>query len=291
VLSDHTDYRAGRTVGTAPQPAAGLLAALRTVPGVGGVTVVHSDPAAAGRAQKEYGGGLADCSELAAMPVYGTCPPGATTAEVPAGFDRYGLEHDRSWPSVWPAATTSTEQLRRLPVTQIAVTTDGSRAAVETARTLLATAYPADDPPYTVAEARGRMSADLDAFRQLADVVIAVSFPIAGCSLAVSVAGGLSDRRRPFGLLRLTGVRLRTLRRVVLLESTVPLLAVAAVAIATGFLAAQLFLRAQMGYSLHPPGSGYYAIVAGGILAALAVITATLPLLSRLTSPESTRNE
>lgn len=69
---------------------------------------------------------------------------------------------------------------------------------METARTLPATAYPADDPPYTVAEVRGRMSADLDAFRQLADVVIAVSFPIAGCSLAVSVAGGLSDRRRPF---------------------------------------------------------------------------------------------
>ncbi|UWE11181.1 FtsX-like permease family protein [Actinacidiphila bryophytorum] len=291
VLSDHTDYRQGRTVGTAAEPPGSLLAALRAVPGVGGVTVLHSDPAAAPGAQMEYGGGLADCTELAATPVYGTCPPGARTARVPTGFDGYGLDHDRSWPTVWPAATSSPEQVRDLPVTQIAVTTDGSRSAVETARTLLAAAYPADDPPYTVAEDRTRMSADLDAFRQLADVVIAVSFPIAGCSLAVSVAGGLSDRRRPFSLLRLTGVRLRTLRGVVLLESAVPLLAVAAVAIATGFAAAQLFLRAQLSYSLQPPGGEYYAIVAGGILAALAVIAATLPLLSRLTGPENTRNE
>jgi hypothetical protein len=291
VLSDHTEYLPGRTVGTAAQPADSLLAALRAVPGVGGVTVIHSDPAASDFSPDRDGGGLADCTELATMPVYGTCQPGARTASVPIGFDRYGLGPDRSWPSGWPAATTGPEQLRRLPVAQIAVTTDGSRAAVETARTLLAAAYPADDPPYTVAEDRSRMSADLDNFRQLADVVIAVSFPIAGCSMAVSVAGGLSDRRRPFSLLRLTGVRLRTLRRVVLLESAVPLLAVAAVAIATGFLAAQLFLQAQLGYSLHPPGSEYYAIVTAGILAALAVIAATLPLLSRLTGPENTRNE
>ena len=35
-------------------------------------------------------------------------------------------------------------------------------------------------------------------------------------SSAVSVAGGLNERKRPFSLLRLTGVRLATLRRVVL---------------------------------------------------------------------------
>jgi len=50
-------------------------------------------------------------------------------------------------------------------------------------------------------------------------VVIAVSFPIAGCGLAVGVAAGLRDRKRPFSLLRLTGVQLGVLRRVVLLES------------------------------------------------------------------------
>lgn len=285
VISDHRDFRYHRTLGTATTPAEGLVAAVRAVPGVGGVTVLHSDPDA-----KDWDVALADCAQLAAAPVYGTCPPGARTARVRASFDTYGLG-DEPWPSTWPAATATPEELRRLPVTQIAVTTDGSRAAVETVRTLLARAYPADDPPSTVAEDRTRMSSQLDGFRRLADVVIAVSFPIAGCSLAVSVAGGLSDRKRPFSLLRLTGVRLRTLRLVVLLESAVPLVAVAVVAIATGFLAAQLFLQAQMGYSLHPPGASYYALVTGGVLAALVVIAGTLPLLSRLTGPENARNE
>lgn len=82
-------------------------------------------------------------------------------------------------------------------------------------------------------------------FQQLAHVVILASLPIAGCSLAVSVAGGLSDRRRPFSLLRLTGVQLRVLRRVLALESAIPLLVVSIVAIGTGFLAAQLFLTSQ----------------------------------------------
>jgi hypothetical protein len=72
-------------------------------------------------------------------------------------------------------------------------------------------------------------------------VVILVSLPIAGCTLAAGIAAGLADRKRPFSMLRLTGARLATLRRVAALEGAVPLLAVAAVAIGTGFTAAAMF--------------------------------------------------
>lgn len=288
VVSDHRGYADGGVLGTAAAPPRGTLAALRAVPGVTGVAVIHADPQAGGMAGR---GGLVDCGELAAMPVFGACPAGARTASVPPGFDGYGLGPQASWPASWPASDVGPEQLAARPVTQVVVATDGSRAAQERARTLLARAYPADDPPYTVGEDRARMSAELDGYRKLADVVIAVSFPIAGCSLAVAVAGGLSDRKRPFSMLRLTGVRLRTLRSVVLLESAVPLLAVAVVAVATGFLAAQLFLQAQLGYSLRPPGGSYYAMIGGGMAAALAVIASTLPLLARLTGPEQARND
>jgi hypothetical protein len=54
-----------------------------------------------------------------------------------------------------------------------------------------------------------------------------------------------------------------------LIESAVPLLAAAAVSIATGFLAAYLFLRSQLSETLQPPGPAYYAVVAAGLLAAL----------------------
>ncbi|MYS22181.1 FtsX-like permease family protein [Streptomyces sp. DvalAA-14] len=293
VIGQYQDFDAGgRLIGTAASPSGSLLAALRSVPGVRGVTVIHTDPHADPDPGPGLGGGLADCAQLATTPVFGTCPAGARTATVNDSFSVIGLQ-DRGvrWPAVWPAARSTPEQLRTLPVQQIVVTTDGTTPAVERARTVLAAGYPDQRVPFTIAEDRARISQQLDGYQQLSGVVIAVSFPIAGCGLAVSVAGGLSDRRRPFGLLRLTGVRLAVLRRVVLLESAVPLFVVAAVAIGTGLLAAQLFLEAQLGYSLRPPGGEYYLMVAGGLTAALAVIAATLPLLRRITGPETARNE
>lgn len=292
VMADYADFRDGHMVGTVATPTAAVLAELRAAPGVSGVTAIHTDPRGARTpAAGEFGSGLADCAQLATMPVFGVCPAGARTASVAERFDAYGLRGRDQWPARWPAAALTPAELDRLPVQQIVVTTDGSTAAIERTRTVLATAYPGQELPRTMAEDRTRNSTELDGYRQLSDVVIAVSFPIAGCSTAVAVAGGLSDRRRPFGLLRLSGVPVRMLQRVVLLESAVPLLVVSAVAIGTGFLTAELFLQAQFGYGLHAPGTEYYLIVAGGIAAALAVIGCTLPLLRRITGPESARNE
>jgi hypothetical protein len=122
-------------------------------------------------------------------------------------------------------------------------------------------------------------------------VVIAASLAIAGCSLAVSAAAGLTDRKRSFSLLRLTGVPLRLLRRVVTLESTIPLIVAAAIAAGTGLLAAGLFLQAQFGVSLRSPGTAYYISVLAGLLISLGVIAANFPLLNRITGPETARNE
>lgn len=288
------DPGAGRT-GAVTSPPDAVLARLRGIPGVRGVTVIHADPDATGVPVPGFGDiptGLATCAQLATMPVFGSCPAGAATAQVYSSFGSIGRPgQGPSWPAVWPAAADSAEQLQSLRVQEIDVTTNGSTPAIEQVRTVLATAYPGQRPAYTIAEDRARMSQQLDGYRQLADMVIAVSFPVAGCSLAVSVAAGLRDRKRPFSLLRLTGVQLGVLRRVVLLESAVPLFVVAAVAIGTGFLTAQLFLQAQFGYSLRAPGAEYYAIVGGGLGAALGVIAGTLPLLKRMTGPEVARNE
>jgi predicted lysophospholipase L1 biosynthesis ABC-type transport system permease subunit len=118
-----------------------------------------------------------------------------------------------------------------------------------------------------------------------------VSLCIAGCGLAVSVVAGLNDRKRPFSLLRLTGVQLGTLRRVVALETAVPLLIIAVVAAGSGFLAAGLFVKSQLDYSLQPPGASYYVTVVAGLAVSLGVIASTLPLLKRITGPDTARNE
>lgn len=293
VLADYLRFSQGMPHGTTATPPDSLSAQLHAVPGVTGVTVIHSDPDFRPVPNTYDLGGLAECAQLAEMPAYRTCPPGTrgtAVARVPFSFTDIGFHGGPPRPATWPVSDMTRARLRSLPVLQIVVTTDGSRTAQERARTILAVSHPGQDPPYTQSEFRLDQNAELDSYRRLADVVIAISFPIAGCSLAVSVAGGLSDRRRPFSLLRLAGVQLRVLRRVVLLESVVPLLLVSVVSIGTGFLAAHLFLRAQLGYSLVPPDAGYYLLTAGGLVAALAVISATLPLLGRVTGPESARN-
>jgi predicted lysophospholipase L1 biosynthesis ABC-type transport system permease subunit len=163
--------------------------------------------------------------------------------------------------------------------------------AVEWARTVLESAYPDADGITTFGETSRQANWRDVMYQQLADVVILVSLPIAGCTLAASIAAGLADRKRPFSLLRLTGARLAILRRVVVLESAAPLLAVAAVAIGTGFAASAMFASVQLQHPLVVPGAAYYLITTAGIAASLGIIAATFPLLARITGPEVARNE
>jgi hypothetical protein len=57
------------------------------------------------------------------------------------------------------------------------------------------------------------------------------------------------------------------------------------------FLTAYLFLRSQLDETLVAPGVEYYGVVAVGLVAALAVIASTGPLLKRITGPTAARNE
>jgi hypothetical protein len=81
------------------------------------------------------------------------------------------------------------------------------------------------------------------------------------------------------------------LRRVVLIESAVPLLAAAAVSIGTGFLAVYLFLRSQLSETLQPPTAAFYGVAAAGLFTSLAIIASTLPVLRPGAGPETARNE
>jgi predicted lysophospholipase L1 biosynthesis ABC-type transport system permease subunit len=154
-----------------------------------------------------------------------------------------------------------------------------------------ARAYPAIGTPSTISDIIARDNATKSDYQQLANVVILVSLPIAGCTLAAGIAAGLADRKRPFSLLRLTGARLATLRRVVALEGAVPLLSVAAVAIGTGFGTAAMVATEVQKHPMVAPGAAYYLLTAGGIIVSLGIIAATFPLLARITGPEVARNE
>ena len=285
-------------------PAAPLAAQLRAIPGVHGVVVVRADPKLTipgtfhnlgtySGGSSPVPAGVISCAQLATVPALGRCPAGATAAAFPEdGFDG-PLDPTMSAGITWPAVNVPAARLDRLGVDAINVGTNGSVPAVEQARTVLenAHAYHAPGGPSTLGDLIRQDNSTDDAYRQLANTVILVSLPIAGCTLAAAIAAGLADRKRPFSLLRLTGARLATLRRVVTLESAVPLLAVATVAIGTGFGAAAEYASVAQHHPMVAPGVAYYLITAGGILVSLGIIAATFPLLKRITGPEVARNE
>jgi hypothetical protein len=298
----------GASQGTAaPGPAAPvapLTAQLSEITGVQGVLVVRADPGLYlpngfhGFGVNPDGtsspvlAGVVSCAQLATVPGVGRCPAGATAAAFPAdGFN--GPLGFNGADVTWPAANLGGARLDTLGVDAIDVQTDGSTPAIEHARTLLenAHAYPGVTTPSTIADIVAQDNAQNNAYQQLANVVILVSLPIAGCTLAAGIAAGLADRKRPFSLLRLTGARLVMLRRVVALEGAVPLLAVAAVAIGTGFGAAAMYASEAQNHAMVAPGAAYYLLAAGGLLVSLGIIAATFPLLARITGPEVARND
>jgi hypothetical protein len=275
--------------GQAPPRATDVPAGLATIPGVSAVQVVYTNP---GWEKPDVMPGLVACAGL--PPAFGTCRPGGEVAAVYP--DLVGIASNQQATAIaaptWDTASFTVDEMRKLPLLAVVVLTDGSPAALEQSRTVLEAAFPlAVRPPASDNDFQNDATRSLVRFQQLAAVVILASLPIAGCSLAVSVAGGLTERKRPFSMLRLTGMRLAELRRVVLLESAVPLMVVAVLAIGTGFLAAELFLRSQLHYTLVWPGGGYAGVVVAGLALSLAIIISTMPLLRRITGPETARNE
>jgi hypothetical protein len=285
----------GSAAGSAPPPPATVLTRLRDIPGVQGIVEVRADPGLTiTNPQLQIQGfpaAVVSCGQLASDPGLGRCPAGAAAAKVPASLTDIGGGNLAEF--TWPAADVPARRLDSLPLASLDVATNGSQPAIEQARTVLENAYPAGtgSPPHTLGEDTAAANGADNAFQQLADVVILTSLAIAGCTLAVSVAGGLADRKRPFSLLRLTGARLGMLRRVIVLESAVPLLAVAAVAIGTGFAASAMYATMEMRLSLVSPGAAYYILTSAGIVLALVLILATFPMLRRITGPETARTE
>ncbi len=170
--------------------------------------------------------------------------------------------------------------------------TDGGVESIERARTFLRVHLPDGLRPYTVAEVSAADRALVRMLERMVNVGVMLCLVIAGSSLAVSMAGGLVERKRPLGLLRLTGMPLRRLYRAVLLEAAVPLALTAIVSALAGFLVAGLMLSSTTtGLRLAAPQWGYYAMMIGGFAAAMAVVCATLPLLGRVTEPLTVRME
>jgi hypothetical protein len=265
-----------------------VLAELSTTPGVRAVTLVHQSPS---QAPERNSFGLVACDQLAKTPAIGKCAPGATVANIGYFLSNLLGHNSHASSTVWPSAQLSAASAARLPVDAVVVATDGSTGSLERARTSLEQAFPFQGGGVAVDALDPSTARLLAMIQDMTDVIIVASLIIAACSLAVNIAAGLGERKRPFSLLRLTGVPIAVLRRVVALESALPLLLVAAVSIVVGLVSAALYLHSQVGIAFSIPGVAYWATVVGGLAASLAVIASTFPLLNRMTGPEVARND
>jgi hypothetical protein len=176
-----------------------------------------------------------------------------------------------------------------LPVHAIYAVTDDDPASGERIRTRVATLAPA------AVVSTGRDLVELDR-RQLNELEgglrLAMMFVVlvAAASLTVGVAAGLIERRRPFALLRATGVHVRELQRMVLLETALPMIATTVLGVALG-LATSAAVSAAMGQRWSGPGPGFALTVVAGVVLALAVSSTTLPLVRSATEHDAVRFE
>ncbi|GAA4734655.1 ABC transporter permease [Phytohabitans rumicis] len=214
------------------------------------------------------------CADLARVSAL-TCP---LPARLAAG------SHPVDLPSTGYAEPEPGDQ--SLPIHAIYVPTDGSTAARERVRTAAAAAA-----PYALARTAPEWTYDpdweLDGAGNGLALVLAFVLLVAACSLTVAVVAGLMERRRPFALLRASGVRLGELRRIAMLETAVPLVVTVLGAMLTA-MAIQYVINPD---AWRLPGAGFFLALGGGVLAVLAVCTLTWPLMDVATRHHTMRFE
>ena len=290
-------------VGVGVRSDAALVHGLQSIPG----TVVYPVYVLPGfQGQNDIGpnqtpnNAVVSCAVMRELAALGQCAPGLTAVQVndqnlSSDNPRFSMQAFVS--SASPAYTGS---LSALPLQTVMVRVDNA-ATLERVRTYLAVHAPpasggqgqAPTPPRTFAETIAIRTQRAGLAGRLFDYAVALTILVAGCSLAVSIGGGLIDRRRPFTLLRVGGTPLGTLCRVVLLEAVVPLAAALLVAagIAYGMAATAVVRLAPAGTPIPGLTATYYATLGIGLAVSLAVVTATLPMLGRITAPATIRFE
>jgi hypothetical protein len=298
VLADQTGY--GTTAAGAklpssqrwlsPQAGARLLSGLRTI---GGATAY---PFYAVDADTD----VMSCPAVRALAVLGQCAPGLAAVYVHDG-NLFSDNPSSLTPFVSASDPAYTGTLSSLRLHAVLVRAN-SPAVLEQVRTFLATHAPPNIPPgpgaspvppRTFSETLGIRLGRAATVEKIVDAAVALTLIVAGCSLAVAVAGGLVDRKRPFTLLRVSGTQVSVLSKVVLLEAAVPLIAATVVAAGIAYGTSLLaFARlAPAGTAIPQLGHDYYTLMGTGLVIACGIITVTLPLLGRMTTPASVRFE
>jgi hypothetical protein len=281
-----------RTAPLDPPRAATLIGRLSAIAGVTHVVGLRVPPAGsvpAGTRDENSLPLVSRCADLLATRL-ATCQDPAAIVVIDANGVGKGAFGVAALPTVRPVPAAS---LDVAPLAAVVVATDGRSAAIEQARTEMesASGVPWSDTAVTALNLGANSRRQAVTLMRISNGALVLTLLIAGFSLAVSVAGGLVERKRPFALLRLAGMRPGELQRVLLVETAAPLLTVAVSSAALGLVMAAYVLRVVQ-VEWMPPEPLYWGALGGGLLLALAVTSAaTMPLVNRLTSLQTARFE
>jgi hypothetical protein len=176
-----------------------------------------------------------------------------------------------------------------LPISTVYILTDGTPAAENRVRTQAANLA----PNALIHTQQDRIDTDgffFASLEQLQRLVWYFVLLVAACSLTVGMLAGVIERRRPFALLRASGLRLGELRQVVFLETAAAMLVTAAVGVGLGMATSYaVALFGDMAWTW--PDVGVFAMVGIGVLTALILSTMALPLLDAATRDDAVRYE
>ena len=183
----------------------------------------------------------------------------------------------------------------RSDVRAIMVRTDGRPATVERVRTrALAGEIPLSASPASRADlaAEGVLAPE-NQFAAIAYVGIVIAALLSAVSLTVSAISSVIQRRRAFGLMRLTGMPRAALRKVVSIEAIAPVAAVFLACLAAGaFTAWAVVITASEGKrTVGSPSLGFYVVLAFCFALTACSTAATVKAAFRVTGEGSVRFE
>lgn len=256
-------------------PEADARATLERVPGITDVVFAHTDDA----------GVYVAAADVAAL---GSATPSTPVVELTGGL--FSAAPGR--PAFVPASVTDLAAMR---VSGVIVTTDGTAAAIERARTALLSLDGVDPTmgASTRAEAVSMADSDLATqFAQIGRLAVVIVTALAAAVLTTSMIAALYDRRQTFAVLDLIGMPRDTLRRVLTVETVVPLVGIVVPAAALGWFTAWLLITSLSERTLGRPDSLLVvSLTATAVMAAGAVFIAARAGAKITRSADNTRNE
>ncbi len=209
--------------------------------------------------------------------------------------DLFGMVWDNGPASgftLTPPATADVS-LEGLSATAIVVDTDGTVAAVERVKTAIQRVNDASLPPLTRTDMATRgLGGTNEELAVMAYLGMGLAIGISALALTVATAAAVLDRRRTFGLLRLSGMPVNQLRLTTVVEAVVPLAVTLLASAGLGWGVAWAVIEALSDdLAVAWPDQRYWWALAASIAVAAIALTSTFGAVRRSTELASTRFE